>query len=116
MLSAVETIRRLTIGDRTLLGAIAELDQGGADVVRLNERTEALVRIGVLVALDAPQPAYHAASESATLAGASVDDIVASLLAVAGQVGSARVISAAPRIALAVGYDVEADLEDPGAL
>jgi hypothetical protein len=33
------------------------------------------------------------------------------LLAVAGIVGSARVVSAAPRIALAAGYDVEAALE-----
>jgi hypothetical protein len=31
--------------------------------------------------------------------------------AVAGTVGSARVIAAAPRIALAAGYDVEAALE-----
>jgi hypothetical protein len=39
------------------------------------------------------------------------DDLVAVLVAVAGMVGSARVIAAAPRIALAAGYDVEAALE-----
>jgi len=36
------------------------------------------------------------------------------LTAVAGPVGSARVISTAPRIALAAGYDVEAALERVG--
>jgi hypothetical protein len=111
MLSAETTLRRLVIGDRALLCAIADLDQGDADVVRLDERSEALVRLGVLVALDAPQSAYQAAVAAATLAGASFDNVVACLLAVAGEVGTTRVISAAPRIALAAGYDVDAALE-----
>jgi 4-carboxymuconolactone decarboxylase len=116
MLSAEATLRRLTIGDRSLLSAIADLDQGDAGVVRLDERAEALVRLGVLVALDAPVSAYHAVVAAATLAGASFEDIVACLLAVAGEVGTARVISAAPRIAMAAGYDVDAALEETAAL
>jgi hypothetical protein len=37
--------------------------------------------------------------------------MLAVLLAVGGAVGSARLVSAAPRIALAAGYDVEVELE-----
>ena len=40
-----------------------------------------------------------------------MEDLFAVLVAIADDVGSARVISAAPRIALAAGYDVEAALE-----
>jgi len=44
-------------------------------------------------------------------AGATLDDLLATLVAVAGSVGSPRVVSAAPRIALAAGYDIDAALE-----
>jgi len=122
VLSAEETLRRLTIGDRTLLAAIADLDQASSSsvpVLRLDPRAEGLVRLAVLVVLDAPQPAYSAAADLAFLAGATMDDLVATLLAVAGQVGTSRVTAAAPRIALAAGYNIDAALEEattpPGA-
>jgi len=113
MASAEELFRRLTIGDQTLLATIALRDDGGGVVTRLDERTEALIRIGALVALDATQSSYHAAVEDALLAGASLDDLLAVLVAIAGSVGSTRIVSAAPRIALAAGYDVEVALEQP---
>ena len=79
---------------------------------RLDERTEALLRIGALVALDAPQSSYLVAIGAAQRAGVVLEDVLAVVAAVAGEVGSARVISAAPRIALAAGYDVEVALEE----
>jgi 4-carboxymuconolactone decarboxylase len=111
VLYAEETLRRLAIAGPTPLPSITELDNGDHSVCRLDERTEALVRVGVLVALDAPETSYHAAVEAATLAGATLDDLVATLLTVAGSVGSARVMSAAPRLALAAGYDIDSALE-----
>ena len=80
-------------------------------VKRLDARTEALLRLGALIAVDAPSSSYRAVVASALLAGARVEELVAVMMAIANEVGSARVISAAPRIALAAGYDVEADLE-----
>ena len=50
----------------------------------------------------------------AQAAGASVDEVVGSLIAVAPIVGLARVVSAAPVLALAIGYDVDAALEASG--
>jgi hypothetical protein len=45
-------------------------------------------------------------------AGATVDDIVGVLIAVAPTVGLARVVSAAPQLAAAIGYDVERAIEE----
>ena len=110
MASAEEGFRRLAIGDRVLLAGVADQD-GEPGVPRLDDRTESLVRVAVLVPLDAPQSSYQPAVEAAMRAGATLDDLLAVLIAVAGSVGSPRVVSAAPRIALAAGYDEDAALE-----
>jgi alkylhydroperoxidase/carboxymuconolactone decarboxylase family protein YurZ len=111
VLSTEEAFRRLTIGDPGIL-------RGGQDrrglpltVTRLDERTEALLQIAALIAIDGPQTSYQSVVEAALRAGARREDLPAVLLAVAGIIGSARVVGAAPRIALAAGYDVEAALE-----
>jgi alkylhydroperoxidase/carboxymuconolactone decarboxylase family protein YurZ len=108
--TAEEVFRRLTIGEAGLLAGLDdEVPRRG--VGRLDSRTEALVRIGALVAIDAPPASFRSAVEEAQRVGARQEDLLATLLAVAGIVGTARVVSAAPRIALAAGYDVEAALE-----
>jgi 4-carboxymuconolactone decarboxylase len=109
--SAEATFRRLTIGEPGLLAALSDLGDPATTSDRLDERTESLLRIAALIALDAPPSSYRTAVDDARRAGASLEDLLAALLAVAGQVGSARVVSAAPRIALAAGYDVDAALE-----
>ena len=103
--------RRLTIGDPAFVAAIADRDGRAAGIKRLDARTEALLRVAALVAVDAPPSSYRAAVETAMLAGARLEDLFAVLTAIAGDIGSARVIAAAPRVALAAGYDVEAALE-----
>jgi alkylhydroperoxidase/carboxymuconolactone decarboxylase family protein YurZ len=109
--SVEEAFRRLTIGDLEFAAAIA--DRKGREIsgTRLDSRTEALLRLGALVALDAPASSYRAVVAAALRAGARLEDLFAVLTAVAGEVGSAKVVAAAPSIALAAGYDVEADLE-----
>jgi alkylhydroperoxidase/carboxymuconolactone decarboxylase family protein YurZ len=110
MLTAEEGFRRLSIGDPVLLAQLAGPD-ADAGLRRLDERIEALIRVAVLIPIDAPQSSYQAAVEAAMRAGATLEDLLAALIAVAGSVGSPRVVSAAPRIALAAGYDVDAALE-----
>ncbi len=111
MSSAEDGFRRLTIGDQALIASLCSLERPARDVKHLDARIEALLRIGALIALDAPPSSYRAEVEAAQRAGARMDDLLAVLVAVASTVGSPRVVSAAPRIALAAGYDVEADLE-----
>jgi 4-carboxymuconolactone decarboxylase len=104
-------LRRLTIGDEGLLADLGNPDRADLRIRRLDDRTESLLRIAALVALDAPQSFYGAALDAATQAGLEVDDVVAVLPAIAGPVGTVRIMSAAPKIALAAGYDVDAALE-----
>ena len=111
MLSAEEGFRRLTIGDPGFVASLSGGEARSPGGHRLDARTNALVRIGVLIALDAPPSSYRSAVEEAQRAGARLDDLLAVLTSVAGIVGSARVVSAAPRIALAAGYDIETALE-----
>jgi 4-carboxymuconolactone decarboxylase len=111
MPSAEDGFRRLTIADEALIASICSLGGPALEVHHLDARTEALLRIGALIALDGPPSSYRAEVHAAQRAGARMDDLLAVLVAVAGTVGSPRVVSAAPRIALAAGYDVEAALE-----
>lgn len=104
-------LRRLAIGDPGRIGSIGDPDDRDLDIRRLDDRTEALLRVGALVALDAPPSSYAAEIGAAQRAGADLEDLLGVLVAIASSVGSVRVIAAAPRIALAAGYDIEAALE-----
>ncbi len=108
---AEEGFRRLTIGDPGLLDALDGPAVAALSPDRLDARVNALVRLSALVALDAPDSSYRAVVDEATRDGVRLEDLLALLIAVAGIVGSARVIAAAPKISLAAGYDVEAALE-----
>jgi 4-carboxymuconolactone decarboxylase len=108
---AEDGFRRLALGDPEFVAAITRAEGPPPDVAHLDARTDALVKIAALVALDAPLSSYRAPVAAADRAGAELDDLLAVLVAVGGAVGSARLVSGAPRIALAAGYDVEADLE-----
>jgi hypothetical protein len=111
VMPAEEAFRRLTIGEVGLLDAPDERSRLLASGPRDACLTEALLRIGALIAIDAPASSYRSAVASAQRVGARLDDLLAVLVAVADVVGSARVVAAAPKIALAAGYDVEAALE-----
>jgi 4-carboxymuconolactone decarboxylase len=111
MLSAEDGFRRLTIGDPGLVASVAGPGGPAPNVYCFDARTEALLQISALIALDAPPSSYRPAVEAAQRTGARLEELLAVLVAVAGTVGSARIISAAPKIALAAGYDVEAALE-----
>ncbi len=104
-------LRKLTVGDeRSVASVLASWSATPTDS-GLDGRTVALVRIGVLIAVDAGAAAYQHATAAALAAGASPDEIVDLLPALATSIGFARVAAAAPKLALALGYDVEFALE-----
>jgi 4-carboxymuconolactone decarboxylase len=74
-------------------------------------RSHALVRLGALIAMNAAPPSYMSAIDAADEASVSRDEIVGTLIAVLPIVGAARVVSAAPSLGLAIGYDVTEALE-----
>jgi 4-carboxymuconolactone decarboxylase len=101
-------LNRLAVHDEMLLTALAA--NGGGDRI-IDARTEALVRLGAMIAVGAPSASFQYAVSSALAAGATVDEIVASLGAVTPVTGAPRVVECAPKVAFAVGYDVEDALE-----
>ena len=107
-MDAAELLRRLALNDenavRATVGAGAPALDGGQ---ALDDKTSALVRLAALLSLGAATSSCRATVDMARSAGASVAEIVGVLIAVAPAVGSARVVGAAPRLALAIDYDVE---------
>jgi alkylhydroperoxidase/carboxymuconolactone decarboxylase family protein YurZ len=103
-------LRRLAVHDEALLEAIAT-EAGSSAATVLGEKTAALLRIAATVAVDAAPPSFQHAVALAVASGATTDEIVATLEAVTPVTGTARVVQCAPKIALALGYDVEAALE-----
>ena len=109
-----ETLRRLALNDERFVESVLGMGHDTVEVSRLDKKTHALVRLGAALAIDAAPSSYQANVEVALAAGANIDEIVGTLIAVAPTVGLARVVSAAPELALALGYDVDAALEEPG--
>ena len=106
-----ETLRRLALNDELFVESVLGMGRDTLDVSRLDQKTHALVRLGASLAIDAAPSSYQSNVEVALAAGANIDEIVGTLIAVAPTVGLARVVSAAPELALALGYDVDAALE-----
>ena len=100
-----EHLRRLTVHDDALVERI--LSEKTVPASALDERTAALVRVAATLAADAALPSIQHAVALALAAGATNGEIVATLDAVTPVTGTARVVRCAPKLALALGYDVE---------
>jgi 4-carboxymuconolactone decarboxylase len=106
-----DTLRRLAVRDDRYIDSLLRADRDEALLAGMDARSHALARIGALIALDAGPPAFMSAVEAALNAGVSHDEIVGTLIAVVPIVGVPRVVSAAPNLGLALGYDVANALE-----
>jgi len=71
--------------------------------------TATLIHLAALLASGGSTTSLRWAVELALRAGAKDEEIVEVLATVAPAVGSARVVAAAPRLALAIGYDIEVE-------
>jgi alkylhydroperoxidase/carboxymuconolactone decarboxylase family protein YurZ len=107
-----ETLRGLAMIDERIVE-----DQGGpgldlaVDSV-LDARTAALLRVAALVAIGSPGVCLEWSAGRALAAGATEDEIADVLVAIAPVTGLSRIVAAAPDLAIALGYDVEAALEE----
>ncbi len=104
-----DLLRRLALNDTESVGKVistgTELETG----VALKPKVDLLVRLGALLALGAATTSIRSIVRQAMQVGATEGEIVGVLVAVAPAVGLARVVSGAPRLAVAIGYDLEAD-------
>jgi 4-carboxymuconolactone decarboxylase len=106
-----ETLRKLSIRDDAFVDSVLTCERENLAASALDPKTHALVRIGALVTINAAPPSYMWTVESALDHGACLEEIVGTLIAVMPAIGTARVVSAAPKLGLAVGYDVTYALE-----
>jgi 4-carboxymuconolactone decarboxylase len=106
-----EHLRRLAVHDNALLDALSADGSSRAASSVIDEKTAALVRVAATIAVDAALYSFQHTIALALAAGATSDEIVASLEAVTPVTGAARVVQCAPKVALALGYDVDAALE-----
>jgi alkylhydroperoxidase/carboxymuconolactone decarboxylase family protein YurZ len=105
------TLRRLALRDDRYIEALLAREGASAEESGLDPRARALVQIGALVAVDAAPPSYMSVAEEALGAGATYEELVGALLVLVPVVGVPRVVSAAPNLGLAIGYDVGDALE-----
>ena len=106
-----ENLRRLALNDERFVDSVLGMGRDTVEVSQLDQKTHALVRLAASLAMDAAISSYQSTVELALAAGASFDEIVGTLIAVAPTVGLTRAVSAAPELALALGYDVDAAFE-----
>jgi 4-carboxymuconolactone decarboxylase len=105
-----QRLRQLALHDEAFLGLLLA-DESTPSPTVLGAKTAALLRVAATIAVDAAPSSFQHAVAHALAAGARSDEIVAALEAVVPVTGAARVVSAAPKLALALGYDVEEALE-----
>ena len=77
----------------------------------LDAHTRALALIGAAICVGASQKMFQELVNTALLSGAVEEEIVGVLLAVAPAAGEPRIVTAAPKIALALGYDIDLAFE-----
>ena len=106
-----DTLRKLAIRDDAFVDSILARERENVSTSCLDAKTHALVRVAALVTIDAAPPSYMNTIESGLASGATIDEIVGILVAVMPAIGVARVVSAAPKLGLALGYDVAEALE-----
>jgi 4-carboxymuconolactone decarboxylase len=106
-----ETLRRLAIFDEEFAGT-----RFGPDLAQrsaLDAKTVALLQVAVSVAIGSSAVCLEWSAARAMAAGATKDEIADVLVAIAPLAGLGRVVSAAPEVATALEYDIDAALEEP---
>ena len=104
----IDLLRRLALHDERVMAEVVcrEASPYPGPPPNLDPRTQALVRLAALIAAGGAVPSYGAHADAAVDAGATAAEIVEVLAAVVPVVGLPCVVAAAPKLALALGFDV----------
>jgi len=101
-----EALKGVSAGDLDTLATVIGLREAELERSGLDARTFALVKIAALIALDAPPASYAWQVANALDSGATPEDLLGVLHAVAPQVGGPKVVAAAPELMVAMGLDL----------
>jgi alkylhydroperoxidase/carboxymuconolactone decarboxylase family protein YurZ len=101
-----QTLSGVSTGDEDFLEEGLRARQQWQQDSGLDPRSYSLVKIAALVALDAPPASYLWQVANALDSGATPNEIVGVLRAIAPQVGGPRCVAAAPEIMVALGLSL----------
>jgi alkylhydroperoxidase/carboxymuconolactone decarboxylase family protein YurZ len=101
--STRELLTKLTLGDPDLLAAGLEVRAEWKERSGLDARSYALVKLAAIMALDAPPASYLWQVANALDAGATPEDLLGVLIAIAPQIGGPKLVAAAPELMVALG-------------
>jgi 4-carboxymuconolactone decarboxylase len=104
-----DLLRRLALNDQNAVRVVLQDVPGASGQAGLDFKTHSLVQLGALLALGAATDSCRLAVDSARAAGAEDEELVGALVAVGPAIGFARLVAVAPRLALAIGYDIDDD-------
>lgn len=105
--AAQDLLRRLAFNDEGVLEMVLTGGVGRSDQSLLGAKNGSLVRLAALLAVGAATPSLREVVDQARAAGASEGEIVGVLVSVGPTIGLAGLVASAPRLALAIGYDLE---------
>ncbi len=108
------TLRRLAIRDDRFFDQVLGSEEGNLLASCLEPKSHALVQIGALIAVNAAPQSFSICVDSARHAGATAEEIVGTLVAAVPILGAPRIVSVAPNLGLALGYDIDGALESDG--
>jgi 4-carboxymuconolactone decarboxylase len=100
-------LRRLALNDESLIGSVLASGSPQSPASSLDRKAEALVQAGALLSVGASTASLRWIVEVAQSTGATDEEIFGVLVAIGPAVGLARVVAEAPRLALAMGYEIE---------
>ncbi len=100
----------LSRGDPDLLAEGLEIRADWRAKSGLDGRSYALVKLAALIALDAPPASYVWQVANALAEGATPEDLVGVLIAIAPQVGGPKLVAAAPELMVALGLTLPDDV------
>jgi alkylhydroperoxidase/carboxymuconolactone decarboxylase family protein YurZ len=104
-----QTLTDISSGKVDMLEEAVGLREANREASGLDARTFALTKIAALIALDAPPASYAWQVANALDDGATPEDILGVLRAVAPQVGGPKVVAAAPEIMVALGLSIDGE-------
>jgi 4-carboxymuconolactone decarboxylase len=102
-----QLLRRLALNDEKLVGSVLARTVEDETVAALDRKAEALVQVGALLSVGACTASLRWTVERAQATGATDEEILGVLVAIGPAVGLARVVAEAPRLALAMGYEID---------
>ena len=111
MLARERILSRLALGDDVV--ALPACDLEDLDMHAVDPGNAAMVRLGALLAFSPSAAALQRVVTDAQLAGISPDEIVRCVVSLVPTLGVARMSSVVSNLGLALGFDVDAALEEP---